>query len=177
MSASNRSPIGRSQLICAVGILLLCAGCGYTDTQLVTGTADRVILLKSARTMTLMSGSKVIKVYKVAIGRSPVGPKTKVGDHKTPEGIYVIDAKKDPSRFHRAFHLSYPNQADIARARQLGVNPGGDIEIHGIENGLGWIGSLHRTFDWTDGCIAVTDAEIDEAWQMVPVGTVVEIRP
>ena len=84
---------------------------------------------------------------------------------------------KDPSRFHRAFHISYPNLADVERARQLGVSPGGEIEIHGIENGLGWIGSLHRTFDWTDGCIAVTDAEIEEAWQMVPVGTVVEIRP
>ena len=177
MSALNRSLISRSQLVYAVGILLLCAGCGHTDAQSVSGTADRIVILKSARTMTLMSGSKVLKVYKVAIGRSPVGPKTRVGDHKTPEGFYVIDAKKDPSRFHRAFHLSYPNQTDVERSRQLGVSPGGDIEIHGIENGLGWIGSLHRTFDWTDGCIGVTDAEIDEAWQMVPVGTVVEIRP
>jgi murein L,D-transpeptidase YafK len=163
-------------------LLLFClalasTGCSHTDAPAVRGTADRVIILKSARTMTLMSGSKVLKVYKVAIGRSPIGPKTRVGDHKTPEGIYIVDAKKDPSRFHRAFHLSYPNPADVERARQLGVSPGGDIEIHGIENGLGWIGSMHRIFDWTDGCIAVTDPEIDEAWQMVPVGTVVEIRP
>lgn len=127
--------------------------------------------------MTLMRGPNVLRVYQVAIGRSPVGPKTRAGDHKTPEGIYMVDAKKDPSRFHRAFHISYPNLADVERARELGVSPGGLIEIHGIENGLGWIGSLHRTFDWTDGCIAVTDAEIEEAWQMVPVGAVVEIRP
>ena len=124
-----------------------------------------------------MSGGQVLRTYKVALGRNPVGPKTRLGDHKTPEGEYVIDAKKNPSRFHLALHLSYPNQADRERAQRENVNPGGDVEIHGIENGLGWIGSLHRDVDWTDGCIAVTDSEIEEIWRAVAVGTPVEIRP
>ena len=89
----------------------------------------------------------------------------------------MVDAKKNPSRFHLALHISYPNEADREKASRLGVNPGGDVEIHGIQNGLGWIGSLHRTFDWTDGCIAVTDPEIEEIWNLVPIGTRVEIRP
>ena len=115
-----------------------------------------------------MKGNVVLCSYKVAIGRGPLGPKTRAGDHKTPEGDYLVDAKKNPSRFHLALQISYPNEADVERARRLGANPGGDIEIHGIENGLGWIGSLHRTFDWTDGCIAVNDQEIEEIWNSFP---------
>jgi murein L,D-transpeptidase YafK len=118
-----------------------------------------------------------LRTYSIAIGRSPVGAKTRSGDHKTPEGNYVIDAKKSNSRFHRALHLSYPSQTDRERAQAAGVDPGGDVEIHGIENGLGWIGSLHRKLDWTDGCIAVTDGEMDEIWIRVTVGTPIEIRP
>lgn len=123
-----------------------------------------------------MSGGQVLRTYKVALGRSPVGPKTHLGDHKTPEGEYVIDAKKNPSRFHLALHISYPNEADRQRTQRENVNPGGDVEIHGIENGLGWIGRLHRQVDWTDGCIAVTDPEIEEIWDAVAVRTLVEIR-
>ena len=135
------------------------------------------MISKSAHTMSLMRGELVIRTYKIAIGRNPVGAKARSGDHKTPEGEYVIDAKKTESKFHRALHISYPNQADRERAQEGNVNPGGDIEIHGIENGLGWIGALHRRFDWTDGCIAVTDGEIDEIWKAVAVGTPVQIRP
>lgn len=127
--------------------------------------------------MILMSGGQVLRRYKVALGRSPVGPKTRLGDHKTPEGEYVIDAKKNPSRFHLALHISYPNEADRERAQRENVNPGSDVEIHGIENGLGWIGSLHRQVDWTDGCVAVTDSEIEEISTAVAVGTPVEIQP
>jgi murein L,D-transpeptidase YafK len=140
-------------------------------------TPDRIVIYKSAHTMALMRGNSVLKVYKIAIGRGSAGPKTRAGDHKTPEGEYMVDGKKSASRFYLALHLSYPNEADRERARRLGVNPGGDIEIHGIEKGLGWIGSLHRSFDWTDGCIAVTDPESQEVWKAVPVGTPVEIRP
>jgi len=124
-----------------------------------------------------MSGTHVLRVYKVALGRSPVGAKTRKGDHKTPEGQYFIDAKKANSRFYRALHISYPNQIDRERAQKSGQDPGGDVEIHGIENGLGWIGGLHRAVDWTDGCIAVTDAEMDEIWNSVAVETPVEIKP
>lgn len=89
----------------------------------------------------------------------------------------MIDAKKNPSRFHLALHISYPNEADRERAQRENVNPGSDVEIHGIENGLGWIGSLHRQVDWTDGCVAVTDSEIEEISTAVAVGTPVEIQP
>jgi murein L,D-transpeptidase YafK len=111
------------------------------------------------------------------LGRNPVGAKTRHGDHKTPEGNYIVDAKKNKSRFHRALHISYPNQADRERVQRDGVKPGGEVEIHGVQNGLGWLGARHRRIDWTDGCIAVTNDEIDEIWKMVDVGTPVEIRP
>ena len=94
-----------------------------------------------------MSGSQVFRTYKIALGRSSVGAKTQRGDHKTPEGNYIVDAKKSKSRFHRALHISYPNQADRERAERLGVNAGGDVEIHGIQNGLGWLGALHRRME------------------------------
>ncbi|HUD55743.1 MAG TPA: L,D-transpeptidase family protein [Terracidiphilus sp.] len=139
--------------------------------------ADRIVIVKSERTLTLMSGGKVLKTYKVALGGDPVGPKVKVGDKKTPEGMYVIDSKNAKSRFHLALHISYPNTDDRARARKLGVSPGGGVEIHGLESKYAWVGSLHRQVNWTAGCIAVTNPEIDEIWPLVPVGTPVEIRP
>ncbi|HVI08610.1 MAG TPA: L,D-transpeptidase family protein [Candidatus Binatia bacterium] len=157
--------------------LLSLAACG-NQTRLPEGVkADKILIVKSAHTMTLLTGGNVLKRYKAAIGRGASGPKTRRGDHKTPEGNYIVDAKKSASRFHLALHLSYPNQADRQRARQAAVDPGGDVEIHGIENGLGWIGSLHQTVDWTDGCVAVTDSEMDEIWGAIDVGTSVEIRP
>lgn len=139
--------------------------------------ADRVLILKKEHKLMLLSGGAVIRTYSVAIGKGGLSPKQRKGDHKTPEGLYKIDRRKENSSFHRALHISYPNEADIERASKLGVEPGGDIMIHGIANGLGWIGSLHRLIDWTDGCVAVTDAEIDEVWSLVPDGTPVEIRP
>ena len=138
---------------------------------------DRIIILKSAHTMTLMRDSHVVKTYMVALGRQPVGAKDREGDHKTPEGEYIIDSKIADSRFHLALHISYPNAADRARALKLGVNPGGAVEIHGVESRYAWLGSLHRQIDWTDGCVAVTNSEIDEIWHLVPVGTPVDIRP
>lgn len=127
--------------------------------------------------MTLMANGHVLKVYRVALGRGPAGPKERQGDHKTPEGQYLIDRKNAHSRFHLALHVSYPNPADLDRARKAGVDPGGLIEIHGLPPQFAWLGSLQHKVDWTDGCIAVTDAEIDEVWRLVPIGTPVEIRP
>ncbi len=138
---------------------------------------DRVLVKKREHTLYLMSGDKTIKTYSVALGTGGLEPKRQQGDHRTPEGTYTIDRRNPNSHFHRALHISYPNQADRERARKLGVSPGGDIMIHGITNGLGWLGSLHRKFDWTDGCIAVTDQEIEEIWALVPDGTPIEIRP
>jgi murein L,D-transpeptidase YafK len=138
--------------------------------------ADHIVIVKSERTLTLMSGGKVLKAYKVALGGDPVGPKVKAGDKKTPEGVYVIDSKNPKSRFHLALHISYPNTADRERARKLGVSPGGGVEIHGLESKYAWVGSLHRQVNWTAGCIAVTNPEIEEIYKLVPVGTPVEIR-
>ena len=139
--------------------------------------ASKVLVLKKEHKLLLLDhGNNVIQTYSIAIGRGGLEPKQRQGDHKSPEGIYVIDRHKGDSRFHRALHLSYPNDTDRERARTLGVNPGGDIMIHGIQNGLGWLGPLHRSVDWTDGCFAVTDTEIERIYSAVPDGTPVEIR-
>jgi murein L,D-transpeptidase YafK len=137
----------------------------------------RVLVLKREHKLQLLDGEHVIRTYAVALVRGGLSPKQRQGDHLTPEGLYQIDRRNKNSRFYRALHISYPNEIDRERAVKLGVNPGSDIEIHGIANGLGWLGSMHRAIDWTDGCIALTDAEIEEIWSMVPDGTPVEIRP
>jgi murein L,D-transpeptidase YafK len=138
--------------------------------------ADRILILKAAHTLTLLSGGEAIRTYKVALG-DPKGPKVQAGDKKTPEGTYFVDGKNPNSLFHRALHLSYPNTADRERARELGVRSGGDIEIHGLPAQYAWMGAAHRAVDWTTGCIAVTNPEIEEIWNYVSVGTPVEIRP
>jgi murein L,D-transpeptidase YafK len=142
-----------------------------------TPTVDRIVVAKADRTMTLMRNGKAFKTYKVALSREPVGPKVREGDHRVPEGLYSIDSKNAHSRFHLALHISYPNAADRERAERVGVKPGGNIEIHGLGSTCGWVGSLQRRIDWTDGCIAVTNSEIEEIWSIVPVGTPLEIRP
>jgi murein L,D-transpeptidase YafK len=139
--------------------------------------ADQIMIVKSSRTMTLLRGGEILRTYKVALGGQPVGPKTRQGDNKTPEGKYTIDARNQHSQFHLALHVSYPNADDRARARKLGVNPGGDIFIHGLPPGWAWLGAAHRQRDWTLGCIAVPNSEIEEIWAMTPVGTRVEIKP
>jgi murein L,D-transpeptidase YafK len=139
--------------------------------------ASKVLVLKTEHRLLLLDESNnIIRSYSIAIGRGGLDPKQRQGDHRSPEGLYVIDRHKRDSRFHRALHISYPNDADRKHAQQLAADPGGDIMIHGIQNGLGWLGSLQRSVDWTDGCIAVTDSEIDEIYAAVPDGTPVEIR-
>lgn len=142
-----------------------------------TAQADKVLVLKSERRLTLLRDGKPLKSYRVALGWGPVGHKEREGDGKTPEGTYAIDSRNASSAFHKGLHISYPNAQDRAAAAKLGVSPGGDIMIHGMKNGLGWIGNLHRLIDWTNGCIAVTDQEITEIWRAVPNDTPIEIRP
>ena len=125
----------------------------------------------------LISNDQVLKKYKVALGSHPRGMKTREGDGRTPEGKYVIDGKNIKSSYHRSLHISYPSAQDFKDAQSAGVQPGGDIMIHGIRNGLGWIGPLHRLFDWTKGCIALTNSEIEEIWALVADGTPIEINP
>ncbi len=164
-------------LFLAGSALLFAACCANGAAPAPAKQADRIVIEKSKRTMTLMSGATVLKTYKVALGGQPVGAKQRLGDHKTPEGLYAVDQKKPNSIFHRALHISYPNPRDREYARKLGVSPGGDVEIHGLGARYGWVGAAHRQMDWTDGCIAVTNEEIDEIWPLVAVGTPVEIKP
>jgi murein L,D-transpeptidase YafK len=138
---------------------------------------DRIVIEKSHHTMELMDGPRMVKSYKVALGGNPKGAKDRQGDHKTPEGLYSVDSKNPNSQFHKALHVSYPSPADREHAKKLGVSPGGDVEIHGLGAKWGWIGDGHRVRDWTDGCIAVTNEEIDEIYTLIKVGTPVEIRP
>ncbi|PYK02452.1 MAG: hypothetical protein DME63_06625 [Verrucomicrobia bacterium] len=143
-----------------------------------TGTTiDRIVVEKSARRLSIFANGKELKTYRVALGRNPIGPKREEGDMKTPEGIYTIDARNPQSSFHLALHISYPSDEDNARAAERGLPAGFDIMIHGIQNGLGWIGAFHRRHDWTAGCIALTDEEIEELWRVTPDGTMIEIRP
>jgi L,D-peptidoglycan transpeptidase YkuD (ErfK/YbiS/YcfS/YnhG family) len=139
--------------------------------------ADKVLIEKQARRLTLLSRGEVIKTYKIALGGNPVGPKEMQGDQKTPEGIYTIDSRNGNSGFHLALHISYPNEQDKQRARERGVSPGGDIMIHGVKNGFALLGAAHAETDWTEGCIAVTNQEMEEIYEIVPNGTVVEIKP
>jgi murein L,D-transpeptidase YafK len=139
--------------------------------------ADSILILKHDHVLQLLANGKVIRTYKVALGSGGLQRKERQGDGRTPEGHYVIDSRNAHSAYHKALHVSYPNADDRKRAAALGVSPGGDIMIHGLPNGRGWIGPAHRAVDWTLGCIAVTDQEIDEIWSLVPVGTPVEIRP
>lgn len=141
------------------------------------GPIDRILIEKKERRLTLLSKGEVLKSYRIALGGNPIGPKERQGDNKTPEGTYVIAARNKDSRYHLSLHISYPNEKDKKRARELGVSPGGNIMIHGIKNGLSWVGDGHTEVDWTQGCIAVTDEEIEEIAKVAPNGTLVEIRP
>jgi len=141
------------------------------------GPADRILIEKKERRLRLISKGEVLKTYKIALGEAPDGPKERQGDNKTPEGTYSIDSRNKDSRYHLSLHISYPNERDKKRARELGVSPGGNIMIHGIKNGFSWVGDSHTEVDWTKGCVAVTDEEIEEIAKAAPNGTVVEIRP
>ena len=125
----------------------------------------------------LLADDTVLATYRVSLGGAPVGHKQQEGDERTPEGTYVLDWRNAESIAHRSIHVAYPDAADTTRADSAGVSPGGQIMIHGITNGLGWLGRLHRLADWTDGCIGVTNAEMDQIWDAVPDGTPIEIRP
>jgi L,D-peptidoglycan transpeptidase YkuD (ErfK/YbiS/YcfS/YnhG family) len=138
---------------------------------------DKVLIEKQTRRLTLLAKGEVLKTYTIALGGNPVGPKEQQGDCKTPEGTYIIDSRNGNSGYHLSLHISYPNEEDKRRARELGVPPGGDIMIHGIKNGFAKLGAAHAERDWTEGCIAVTDQEMEEIYRFVPNGTVVEITP
>jgi murein L,D-transpeptidase YafK len=149
-----------------------------TGVEKPVGKADRVRVDKSERRLELLRQGKVIAAYPVALGRSPEGGKEKQGDMRTPEGRYTIDWRNPGSHYHRSLHISYPDKADKARAASLGIDPGGDVKIHGQPNGYALPASLLlQQSDWTFGCIAVSDADMDAIWKAVPDGAPIEILP
>jgi len=135
------------------------------------------VVEKSKRTLTLYHEGFPVRTYGVALGKEPTGDKVRIGDNRTPEGVFRIDFKNAQSRFHKALHISYPDVAHQERARALGVNPGGNIMIHGLPTAYKSIGAAHREFDWTEGCVAVTNEEIEEIWRAVAPGSPIQIKP
>jgi len=140
-------------------------------------TADALVLEKAKHKLSVYSRGAILRTYQVSLGRAGLDAKQREGDRRTPEGRYFIDRHNPSSGFHKALHVSYPSPADITRAKTGGYPPGGEIMIHGIRNGLGWLGRAHLLVDWTAGCIALTDAEIDDLYRIVPDGTPIELRP
>lgn len=138
---------------------------------------DLVRVYKAARRLELISAGHVIHRFPIALGSNPTGHKVKEGDGRTPEGRYVLDYKKSDSAYHLAIHVSYPNPQDTAAAKAKGVDPGGQIMIHGQKNGLGWLAPISQWFDWTQGCIALNNQHMDIMWRVVNVPTPIEIFP
>ena len=140
-------------------------------------TADRVLVIKSKERLYLIRNDEVFASYHVVFGANPKGHKQQQGDERTPEGHYTLGYKNAHSSFYKSIHISYPNREDRIRARERGISPGGDIMIHGQANGWEWISPFSRFFNWTDGCIALSNRDMDAVWDAVPSGTPIEIRP
>jgi murein L,D-transpeptidase YafK len=174
--AERRRPRTRLALLAIFSLVLAGSGAQHR-TSPAAPKADRVLVLKHEHILRLLHDGRAFKEYKVALGGSPVGPKTQLGDHKTPEGVYILDSRNAKSQFYKSLHISYPTPAQRTAARKRGASPGGDVFIHGLPNAYRAVGAAHRLHDWTDGCIAVTDDEMDEIWLAVVDGTPIEIRP
>jgi murein L,D-transpeptidase YafK len=164
-------------VLCVAALAVAAAAYLNFDPLPRDAAADRVLVEKSARRLTLLKNGSTLKTYRVALGRAPVGAKEYEGDQRTPEGAYTIDFHKPDSDYHLALHVSYPEQRDVDRAEAQGLSAGSDIMIHGLPNGRGWIGRFHRRNDWTAGCVAVADFEIEEIYRAVPDVTPIELRP
>lgn len=171
-----------SRLFAAVAVLLPFALAAFLPVGSAVASkqslrADKVIVIKHKRILQLLWKGRVVRTYKVALGGNPKGHKVQEGDSRTPEGTYVIDRHFPKSSFHKALHINYPSDEDKERATKKGVDPGGQIEIHGLGPSMLWAGALHSKWDWTAGCIAVTNAEIEEIYRAVPNGTPIVIKP
>ncbi len=149
---------------------------GLTASLQAGPKADLVVVKKSQRKMWLECDGEVLRQYRVALGGNPVGHKERQGDKRTPEGTYTL-SKRSSSNFYKAIHISYPNSRDVSQARSRGDNPGGNILIHGSPDNLAGAGAMLKLVDWTDGCIAVTNKEMDEIWDLVDSGTRIVIDP
>ena len=139
--------------------------------------ADSIVVEKGRRTMTLYHQGFPVRTYGIALGKEPKGDKVQQGDGRTPEGLFYIDSRNPGSKYHRSLHISYPDVAHMRRANALGVPAGGDVMIHGLPKGYEKFGAQHREWDWTEGCVAVTNEEIEEIWGAIPDGTPIQIKP
>ena len=163
------------KLLCCA---LVVAGPSPSLAQALLGVqADRIIVRKAERTLTLYWHDAKLKSYRIALGGQPIGAKVSLGDQRTPEGLYTVKRHTKQTDFHAAFDVSYPNADDLSRAKAAGTQPGGGIEIHGLRDEFAWLGTAHQFFDWTDGCIALTNSEMDELVRALPDGTPLEILP
>jgi murein L,D-transpeptidase YafK len=171
-TAANLPTVRRVAFI-VVGALLT----SFSVRANLPAPVDRVVVFKSERKMLVVKEGRVVKTYRIALGRSPVGTKRCRGDNRTPEGEYHVTHRVPDSRYFLALHLSYPSASDTMLARNAGCEPGGSIEIHGLAAEFGWMGHRHLERDWTNGCIAVTNEEMKELYRGVAVGTPVEIYP
>ena len=136
---------------------------------------DYIMINKKQRIMRVYKQGVLLRKYSIALGFETVGPKQFAEDGKTPEGIYKITAKNPNSNYHKSLRISYPTNQQIQFARAQNKSPGGDIMIHGLARKFSWVGKAHTLFDWTKGCIAVTNEQIDEIYPAVALGTTVEI--
>ena len=141
-----------------------------------TMLAGKVVVMKEEKRLVLMCRGEILKSYKVSVGRNP-GRKVRRGDNRTPEGLYTIDRRNPKSKYYKALHISYPNASDVDTARKFGASPGGEVLIHGLPKGFEDLGASHTVRNWTKGCIAVSNAEMDEIWRLVPDGVAVHIIP
>lgn len=153
------------------GLAATLVGCGPTIRQYNGPEVTRIVVQKGQRRMYLMHGPSVLKAYDIDLGFAPVGTKTVRGDGKTPEGTYFIDRRNPKSSFHLSIGISYPNEQDIAAAKELGQNPGGDIFIHGARRRID-----KRGADWTYGCISVSNREVEDIYAMVRLGTQIDLN-
>lgn len=150
----------------------------YPEPKLPSNTKiNSLIVYKSKRQMEAYFDGKLLKVYKISLGRNPIGDKQFEGDKKTPEGVYYINAKNPKSGYHKNLGISYPDKEDVKISKTIGKPSGGDVKIHGLKNGQSFISKFQRWYDWTAGCIAVTNEEVDELYETVDIGTKIEIKP
>jgi len=155
------------------------AGGGWFGTlgcELEYPQIDRIVVDKLHRRLFAMRNGRVVKTFRVSLGRKATGDKVREGDHRTPEGIYPIVGRIEHSPYYRSLRLGYPTPSQVAAAKKRGINPGGSIMIHGLPDGYDWLARGTRRYDWTDGCIAVTNDEIDWLYVSVQDGTPVDIR-
>jgi murein L,D-transpeptidase YafK len=139
--------------------------------------ADTILVLKGARELQLLKAGRVLRTFDIALGLVPVGHKQREGDFRTPEGRYRVEARNADSDFFLSLKVSYPNDQDRARARAQGVDPGGQIMIHGLPNQPRYDARRYQGWDWTDGCIAVSNSDMIDIWLMTDEATPIEIRP